>query len=38
MIIAGIADAFIGETIITDPEVEPMPAIAIDDNHHRELP
>ncbi|MEK7100773.1 MAG: GTP-binding protein, partial [Patescibacteria group bacterium] len=31
VIIAGIADAFIGETITTDPEVEPMPAIAIDE-------
>ncbi len=31
VIIAGIADAFIGETITTDPEMEPMPAIAIDE-------
>jgi GTP-binding protein len=31
VIIAGIADAFIGETITTDAEVEPMPAIAIDE-------
>ncbi len=31
VIIAGIADAFIGETITTDEATEPMPAIAIDE-------
>ncbi|KND47122.1 MAG: GTP-binding protein TypA/BipA [Parcubacteria bacterium C7867-004] len=31
VIIAGIADAYIGETVTTDPEVEAMPAIAIDE-------
>ncbi|HEY0979568.1 MAG TPA: translational GTPase TypA [Candidatus Paceibacterota bacterium] len=31
VIVAGIADAFIGETITTDATVEPMPAIAIDE-------
>ncbi len=31
VIVAGIADAFIGETITTDASVEPMPAIAIDE-------
>jgi GTP-binding protein len=30
-IIAGLADVFIGETITTDPEAEPLPAIAIDE-------
>jgi GTP-binding protein len=30
-IIAGLADIFIGETITTDPEAEPLPAIAIDE-------
>jgi GTP-binding protein len=29
-IIAGLADVFIGETITTDPEAEPLPAIAIE--------
>ncbi len=31
VIVAGIEDAFIGETLTTDPSVEPMPAIAIDE-------
>lgn len=31
VIVAGIEDAFIGETITTDASVEPMPAIAIDE-------
>lgn len=31
VIVAGIPDAFIGETITTDASVEPMPAIAIDE-------
>jgi GTP-binding protein len=31
VIVAGIADAYIGETITTDPEMEPMSAIAIDE-------
>jgi GTP-binding protein len=31
VIIAGIEDAFIGETVTTDASVEPMPAIAIDE-------
>src|SRR5690606_35516226 len=31
VIIAGIEDAFIGETIVSDASVEPMPAIAIDE-------
>lgn len=31
VIIAGIADAYIGETITTDEATEPMPAIAIDE-------
>jgi GTP-binding protein len=30
-IIAGLPDIFIGETITTDPEAEPLPAIAIDE-------
>lgn len=30
-IVAGIPDVFIGETICTDPTVNPMPAIAIDE-------
>ena len=30
-IIAGLPDIFIGETISADPEVEPLPAIAIDE-------
>ena len=31
VIIAGIADAYIGETVTTDPDTEAMPAIAIDE-------
>jgi GTP-binding protein len=31
VIVAGIEDAYIGETITTDAAVEPMPAIAIDE-------
>ncbi len=31
VIVAGIEDAYIGETITTDASVEPMPAIAIDE-------
>ncbi|MDB5264826.1 MAG: GTP-binding protein typa, GTP-binding protein [Parcubacteria group bacterium] len=31
VIVAGIADAYIGETITTDASVEPLPAIAIDE-------
>lgn len=31
VIVAGIEDAFIGETITSDASVEPMPAIAIDE-------
>lgn len=31
VIVAGIADAYIGETITTDEATEPMPAIAIDE-------
>ncbi|HEX5774334.1 MAG TPA: translational GTPase TypA [Candidatus Paceibacterota bacterium] len=31
VIVAGLPDVFIGETITTDPEVQPMPAIAIDE-------
>ncbi|MBU1754818.1 translational GTPase TypA [Patescibacteria group bacterium] len=31
VIVAGITDAYIGETITTDASVEPMPAIAIDE-------
>jgi GTP-binding protein len=31
VIIAGIADAYIGETITTDAAMEPMPAISIDE-------
>jgi len=31
VIVAGIADAYIGETITTDPDMEPMSAIAIDE-------
>jgi GTP-binding protein len=31
VIVAGIADAYIGETIMMDPSAEPMPAIAIDE-------
>lgn len=31
IILAGIADAYIGETVTTDAGVEPMPAIAIDE-------
>ncbi len=31
VIIAGLPDIFIGETISTDPSVEPLPAIAIDE-------
>ncbi|HWH16322.1 MAG TPA: translational GTPase TypA [Candidatus Paceibacterota bacterium] len=31
VIVAGIEDAFIGETITTDPSMESMPAIAIDE-------
>jgi GTP-binding protein len=31
VIVAGIADAYIGETITTDESTEPMPAIAIDE-------
>jgi len=31
VIVAGIDDAYIGETITTDPDLAPMPAIAIDE-------
>ncbi len=31
VIVAGIGDAYIGETVTTDPETEAMPAIAIDE-------
>ncbi|MEK9184307.1 MAG: translational GTPase TypA [Patescibacteria group bacterium] len=31
VIVAGLPDVFIGETITTDPAMEPMPAIAIDE-------
>ncbi|HYD93284.1 MAG TPA: translational GTPase TypA [Candidatus Paceibacterota bacterium] len=31
VIIAGLPDIFIGETVTTDPSVEPLPAIAIDE-------
>jgi len=31
VIVAGLPDVFIGETITTDPDMEPMPAIAIDE-------
>ncbi|MEK7511077.1 MAG: translational GTPase TypA [Patescibacteria group bacterium] len=31
VIVAGLPDVFIGETITTDPNMEPMPAIAIDE-------
>lgn len=31
VIVAGIADAYIGETVTTNPDAEPMPAIAIDE-------
>lgn len=31
VIIAGLPDIFIGETITTDPSVEPLPAIAVDE-------
>lgn len=31
VIVAGIEDAYIGETVTTDASVEPMPAIAIDE-------
>jgi GTP-binding protein len=31
VMVAGLADVYIGETITTDPSTEPMPAIAIDE-------
>lgn len=31
VLIAGLSDIFIGETVTTDPAVEPLPAIAIDE-------
>ena len=31
VIIAGLADIFIGETVTTNPDAEPLPAIAIDE-------
>ena len=31
VMIAGLADIFIGETVTTDPNAEPLPAIAIDE-------
>jgi GTP-binding protein len=31
VIVAGLPDVFIGETITTDPNMDPMPAIAIDE-------
>ena len=31
VLIAGLADIFIGETVTTDPSAEPLPAIAVDE-------